>query len=555
MKKLLVYFVILFGLVWRSAVSESGDEVNSTEDDYEIDFRVNRIDPLESEASLPIDEVKDYYYFDYYGDPRNEIPYLNYKKWIKGWRKYPLFLIIIGGFRWDLLTQERLKSLKSFAYLSQHGTTIPKVTPSFPAEDFSVWSSIASGLYSEDHGVVGDFMYDLSHRKLFNRSDSKSMSDPHWWKHFNPIWEEAKRYERKVAIFNWHHCDRLGKTTNGTTKKCSPYKHLKEANSQEKMALHFNEAFNKIHRNKYDLSIVYTDTIKRAMEKHGARSPALDKALKDVDDILQAKLTDIRSKTKLGLKMNMVVISDYGMTDIQGTETLYLDEIFDLNIVQFIIYSSGYATIAPYSLKQSHLLEVCEGTKGIQCYLTAHIQHPPVPSSKILPENLHYRFGEYVQDIVVLADLAYDFKARKVSNKLIPVNRYVQGNRKAGSGWTTRPVEPYFKKLPRGKKMKDASEEFNISYTLHQNYMKYKDDMKTMAFAMGPDFKANYVLPNPIETVDIYQVLCFLLQIPPEAHSGNWKRIESMLRISGVSCTLPSYLILILCVYFLYKFK
>ncbi|CAB4063456.1 ENPP6 [Lepeophtheirus salmonis] len=450
----------------------------STEDDYEIDFRVNRIDPHSSRKPLSLS-------------------------------------------------------------MNQHGTTIPKVTPSFPAEDFSVWSSIASGLYSEDHGVVGDFMYDLSHRKLFNRSDSKSMSDPHWWKHFNPIWEEAKRYERKVAIFNWHHCDRLGKTTNGTTKKCSPYKHLKEANSQEKMALHFNEAFNKIHRNKYDLSIVYTDTIKRAMEKHGARSPALDKALKDVDDILQAKLTDIRSKTKLGLKMNMVVISDYGMTDIQGTETLYLDEIFDLNIVQFIIYSSGYATIAPYSLKQSHLLEVCEGTKGIQCYLTAHIQHPP----------------NMFQDIVVLADLAYDFKARKVSNKLIPVNRYVQGNRKAGSGWTTRPVEPYFKKLPRGKKMKDASEEFNISYTLHQNYMKYKDDMKTMAFAMGPDFKANYVLPNPIETVDIYQVLCFLLQIPPEAHSGNWKRIESMLRISGVSCTLPSYLILILCVYFLYKFK
>eukprot|EP00096_Caligus_rogercresseyi_P000795 TRINITY_DN1131_c0_g1_i1.p1 TRINITY_DN1131_c0_g1~~TRINITY_DN1131_c0_g1_i1.p1 ORF type:complete len:552 (+),score=85.44 TRINITY_DN1131_c0_g1_i1:73-1728(+) len=542
-------FVVLVVLLLPNCVL--GEEANGTE--YEIEFRVDRLDSEVSEETPPLDEVEDYYYFDYYGNPRNEIPYINYKKWIQGWRKYPLFVIIIGGLRWDLLNQERLNSFKSFAYLRKHGTTIQKVTPSFPPEDYSVWSSLATGLYSEDHGILGDYMYDLKRRELFNRRNQSSISDPHWWSHFTPVWETAKKFQRRVAIFNWHHCS-PGPTVNSTTSKnCFPYKRLERNKSQGKMAVHFNEAFNKIHRNKFDLSIVYTDTIRRAMELYGPHSPALDKALRDVDDILQAKLTDIRSKTKLGLKMNMLVVSDHGATDIQTTETIYLDEVFDMELVQFIVHSSGYATMAPYSLKHSYILELCEPVVGIKCYLTSNIQYPPMHSSKILPENLHYRFGEFVQDIVILADLAYDLRVRSPSEKFIPVNQFLGGNRKAGTGWTTRPVKPFFKKLQKGVKLMDASEEYNRSYAIHQNYMRHKDDMKTVAFAMGPDFKVNYVLPNPMETVDFYQVICFLLQIPPESHSGNWKRIQSMLRISSGTHFHPMYLLLILCVVLSYK--
>jgi hypothetical protein len=52
--------------------------------------------------------------------------------------------ILFSSFRWDYLHENR-KSLTSFAYLRQHGTTIPFVTPVFPPEDFPVWTSIATG--------------------------------------------------------------------------------------------------------------------------------------------------------------------------------------------------------------------------------------------------------------------------------------------------------------------------------------------------------------------------------------------------------------------------
>ena len=43
---------------------------------------------------------------------------------------------------------------------------------------------------------------------------------------------------------------------------------------------------------------IYTDIIRRNVEQYGAKSRQALEALKDVDDILQAKLTDIKAKNQ-----------------------------------------------------------------------------------------------------------------------------------------------------------------------------------------------------------------------------------------------------------------
>ena len=45
-------------------------------------------------------------------------------------------------------------------------------------------------------------------------------------------------------------------------------------------------------------------------------------------------------------------------------------------------------------------------------------------------------------------------------------------------------------------------------------------------------------MQNPIELVDFYQLICFLLQIPPEEHHGDWDRIAPMLTISSAPSVL-----------------
>lgn len=64
--------------------------------------------------------------------------------------------------------------------------------------------------------------------------------------------------------------------------------------------------------------------------------------------------------------------------------------------------------------------------------------------------------------------------------------------------------------------------------------------MKTVAFAMGPDFKANHEVYHEIEVVDFYQIFCFLLRIPAGFHNGSWDRVADFLTISGSSTPILS---------------
>ena len=46
----------------------------------------------------------------------------------------------------------------------------------------------------------------------------------------------------------------------------------------------------------YSMAVVYTDLLRRAAETHGPDSPGMLRALRDIDDVLQAKLKDIKAK-------------------------------------------------------------------------------------------------------------------------------------------------------------------------------------------------------------------------------------------------------------------
>merc|ERR1711936_944247 len=83
-------------------------------------------------------------------------PYKKYKSY-KRWEKRPLFVIIIGGLRWDYLIPDdtdyesqaytQNPKLKAFNWIKKHGTTMKQVVPVFPPFDLPTWTSLATGLY------------------------------------------------------------------------------------------------------------------------------------------------------------------------------------------------------------------------------------------------------------------------------------------------------------------------------------------------------------------------------------------------------------------------
>ena len=51
--------------------------------------------------------------------------------------------------------------------------------------------------------------------------------------------------------------------------------------------------------------------------------------------------------------MNVLVLSDYGITDLDMTTDINISNYINMDDVQYLIYSSGYASIVPIVDKES----------------------------------------------------------------------------------------------------------------------------------------------------------------------------------------------------------
>ena len=165
--------------------------------------------------------------------------------------------VYICRFRWDFLHGHE-KSLTSFEYLKKHGTSIPFVNAVFPTEDYPVWTSIATGQHPEDHGIVGDYMYDLKRKQVFNASDLASTRNAEWWKDATPFWSTAAKHGKKIAFYNWHDCQLPGAALENP-QDCRPYTPpaFKQAvPSKSKIAREFDEAFTKLYKDRYHATVV-----------------------------------------------------------------------------------------------------------------------------------------------------------------------------------------------------------------------------------------------------------------------------------------------------------
>lgn len=65
----------------------------------------------------------------------------------------------------------------------------------------------STGVYPENHGILGNYMYDLKYRALFSIEDDMSTSLVHWWQNAEPLWTTATRYKKKAFLHYWSRCD------------------------------------------------------------------------------------------------------------------------------------------------------------------------------------------------------------------------------------------------------------------------------------------------------------------------------------------------------------
>merc|ERR1711934_1095504 len=293
---------------------------------------------------------------------------------------------------------------------------------------------------------------------------------------------------------------------------CEPYdpNDNRRKNRKKELVKLFNRAVTKIHKDDYDLSILYTDSLKKTAKKFGPNSQEVRDELQSIDEVLQGRLSDIKNKKeRADLKLNFLLLSDYGLNGINKTTKVVLDDFLNFNHVQYIIQRGGSTVLVPYALKAGDIM-AGQGGKlgvanmiGINAYVRdINLEIPQLDYPEI-PDDLKYGGLQWTQDILLVAKPGFQIQILEDSHKIFPP----LSDDLAESGYNPQPSPPYI--IPGRAKHK----------------------MKTIGFAWGPDFKPGFS-SKPIEIVDIYQIMAFLLKVKPNTHDGNWDRVRQMLMIS-----------------------
>uniref|UniRef100_A0A8C6VVY3 Ectonucleotide pyrophosphatase/phosphodiesterase 2 n=1 Tax=Nothobranchius furzeri TaxID=105023 RepID=A0A8C6VVY3_NOTFU len=109
-----------------------------------------------------------------------------------GFVRSPLIILTVDGFR---------ASYICLFVLGTCGTHAPYMRPVYPSKTFPNLYSLATGLYPESHGIVGNSMYDPTFDASFSLRSREKLN--HRWWGGQPIWITALKQGVKAASFFW----------------------------------------------------------------------------------------------------------------------------------------------------------------------------------------------------------------------------------------------------------------------------------------------------------------------------------------------------------------
>ena len=239
-----------------------------------------------------------------------------------------LILISFDGWRWDYIDRLPAPNLKA---LAARGVRARKMIPSFPVLTFPNHYTLATGLYPEHHGIVGNSMRDASMPKRFTMSDS---IDSRWWGG-EPIWVTAIRQGLRAGTMFWPGTEALIGGVRPTYWK--PYDETlgtldRVAQALEWLALPAAE--------RPSFVSLYFEEVDTAGHDFGPGSPELAAAAAHLDDALGQLVAGIRG-LELDDRTTIVVVSDHGMTPVSYGRVIYLDALIDLSTVDIVEYGSN----------------------------------------------------------------------------------------------------------------------------------------------------------------------------------------------------------------------
>jgi len=375
-------------------------------------------------------------------------------------------LISLDGFRPDYLERHPAPNLRR---LAARGVRARWMLPSFPTLTFPNHYTIVTGLVPAHHGIVGNTFVDPSDNVRFRYSDTAVALLPRWWGG-EPLWVTAVRQGRRSASFFWPGADAEIAGVRPTYWKKYDGRVPNHVRVDTVLAWLGLPA----DRRPSFVTLYFSD-VDTEGHAHGPEAPETAAAVARVDSMI-GRLVEGIAALGMSDQVNLVVVSDHGMTPTSNERRVVLDDYLDRNSVNAV------------SLGQFISLIPLDGDTARVLRALARAPHLAVYAADRTPERWRYRDNPRISPVVGTAE----------------------------SGWTLT-TRAALSTSSRGAD--GGAHGYDLTDTL----------MRATFIAAGPAFREGHVA-EPFGNIHVYELICRILGLTPAANDGALDSVRALLR-------------------------
>uniref|UniRef100_A0A8C5AYQ6 SMB domain-containing protein n=1 Tax=Gadus morhua TaxID=8049 RepID=A0A8C5AYQ6_GADMO len=291
-----------------------------------------------------------------------------------GFVRPPLIMLSVDGFRASYLNKGKTV-IPNIAKLRACGTTAPYMRPVYPSKTFPNLYTLATGLYPESHGIVGNTMHDTVFNATFTLRGREKLN--HRWWGGQPVQTRAHAHTHLHTHTDTH--------THKHTQTLHTHTHTQTCT----------------HTHTHVCACVHTHS-----QTH--THTQLDNPLKEIDNVIGQLMTGLK---QMGLHrcVNVIVVGDHGMEEAHCDKMEFLSS-YPLNIDEISLIPGSLGRIRardPNSITYDPRVVVA----NLTCKMAG--QHFKPYLKQHLPKRLHYANHRRIEAVHLLMERKWHI-ARKM---------------------------------------------------------------------------------------------------------------------------------------------
>uniref|UniRef100_A0A4W3IEX8 Ectonucleotide pyrophosphatase/phosphodiesterase 2 n=1 Tax=Callorhinchus milii TaxID=7868 RepID=A0A4W3IEX8_CALMI len=290
-----------------------------------------------------------------------------------GFVRPPLIIFSVDGFRASYM-KKGAKVMPHIEKLRSCGSHAPYMRPVYPTKTFPNMYTLATGLYPESHGIVGNLMHDPVFDANFSLRGREKFN-PRWWGG-QPIWVTATSQALKAGTFFW--------------PVVIPYER-RIFTILQWLSLPDNER-------PYAYAF-YSEQPDGYGHRFGPFSSEVTEALRTTDRIVGQLMNGLK-QMKLHRCVNIIFLGDHGMEDAACERTEYLSNYLH-NVDDIILFPGSLGRI-----RSRYSNSVKYDPKAVVANLTCRKpdQHFKPYLKMNLPKRLHYANNRRIEDVHLMVE-------------------------------------------------------------------------------------------------------------------------------------------------------